>query len=221
MFSDAIQMLIEPTFSTIYMVVGSTIVSLLLGVPLGILLCVTSAGNLIPKPMLNNILGRVINILRSFPFIILMILAFPLSRWIVGTSIGTTAAIVPLSVAAAPFVARIIETALKEVNPELIQAAKAMCSSNMQIIFKAMIPEAYPSLVSGVTLTIINIIGYSAMSGAVGGGGLGDVAIRYGYQRFRVDIMIGAVFAIILMVELTQFLGDRIVGNIMKKRGLI
>jgi D-methionine transport system permease protein len=171
--------------------------------------------------MLNNILGRVINILRSFPFIILMILAFPLSRWIVGTSIGTTAAIVPLSVAAAPFVARIIETALKEVNPELIQAAKAMCSSNMQIIFKAMIPEAYPSLVSGVTLTIINIIGYSAMSGAVGGGGLGDVAIRYGYQRFRVDIMIGAVFAIILMVELTQFLGDRIVGNIMKKRGLI
>jgi D-methionine transport system permease protein len=171
-------------------------------------------------PVLNSGLGRFINILRSFPFIILMILVFPLSRLIVGTSIGTAAAVVPLSVAAAPFVARIIEGALREVNPELILAAKAMGSSNRQIIAKVMIPEAYPALINGVTLTVINIIGYSAMAGAIGGGGLGDLAIRYGYQRFRTDIMVGAVLIIIIIVELTQFLGNKISGRIMKRRGL-
>ncbi|MDR2396890.1 MAG: ABC transporter permease [Puniceicoccales bacterium] len=202
------------------MTVGSTIFSLILGFPLGVLLCVTSPGNLIPMSMLNSGLGRFINILRAFPFIILMILIFPLSHLIVGTSIGTAAAIVPLSVAAAPFVARIIEGALKEVNPELILAAKAMGSSRRQIIFKVMIPEAYPTLINGITLTIINIIGYSAMAGAIGGGGLGDLAIRYGYQRFRTDIMLGAVLIIVVIVELTQFLGNKISNNIMQQRGL-
>lgn len=213
-------MLIEPTLSTLYMVAGATVFSLILGFPLGILLCVTSAGNLIPQILFNKILEKITNILRSFPFIILMIIVFPLSRFIVGTSIGTAAAIVPLSIAAMPFVARIIKSALKEVNPEIIQAAKVMGSSNRQIIFKVMLPEAYPALIAGITLTIINIIGYAAMAGSMGGGGLGDLAIRYGYQRFRLDVMIGAVLVIIIMVEFVQFLGDKMVHTIMKRRGL-
>ncbi|HPS44910.1 MAG TPA: ABC transporter permease subunit, partial [Treponemataceae bacterium] len=140
------------------------------------------------------------------------------SRLVVGTSIGTVATIVPLSVAAAPFVARIIETALKEVDPGVIQAARAMGSRNSQIVLKVMLPEALPSLASGVTLTIINLIGYSAMAGAIGGGGLGDLAIRYGYQRFRTDIMIAAVVIILVLVEAIQFAGSRISARLIAKR---
>jgi len=200
------------------MVSLSTLFSLALGFPLGILLCVTDPLGITPRPVLNQVLSRVVNVLRSFPFIILMILLFPLSRIIVGTSIGTVATIVPLSIAAAPFVARIIESALKEVDPGVVQAARAMGSRNRQIIFKVMIPEALPSLVSGVTLTIINLIGYSAMAGAIGGGGLGDLAIRYGYQRFRTDIMIAAVLIILVLVEAIQFAGTRISGKLIAKR---
>ena len=147
-----------------------------------------------------------------------MIVLFPLSRVIVGTSIGTRATIVPLSIAAAPFVARIIESSLNEVNPELIQAAKAMGSTNMQIILKVLIPEAMPALVDGITLTIINLIGYSAMAGAIGGGGLGDLAIRYGYQRFRTGIMAAAVIVILILVEIIQFAGTKISGRLLAKR---
>ena len=161
---------------------------------------------------------RIVNVLRSFPFIILIILLFPLSRLIIGTTIGTAATIVPLSIAAAPFVARIIETALKEVDPLVVQAAKAMGSTNSQIIFKVLLPEAMPSLVSGVTLTIINLIGYSAMAGAVGGGGLGDLAIRYGYQRFNTALLISSVIVILVLVEVIQFIGTKITANLMKKR---
>ena len=156
--------------------------------------------------------------LRSFPFIILMILLFPLSRVLIGTSIGTSAAILPLSIAAAPFVARIIETALKEVDTGVVQAARSMGSTNMQIISKVLLPEALPSLVSGITLTIINLIGYSAMAGAIGGGGLGDLAIRYGYQRFRTDIMIASVIIILLFVEIIQFTGSKISSALQKSR---
>ena len=137
---------------------------------------------------------------------------------IIGTTIGTAATIVPLSIAAAPFVARIIETALKEVDPLVVQAAKAMGSTNSQIIFKVLLPEAMPSLVSGVTLTIINLIGYSAMAGAVGGGGLGDLAIRYGYQRFNTALLISSVIVILVLVEVIQFIGTKITANLMKKR---
>jgi D-methionine transport system permease protein len=147
-----------------------------------------------------------------------MILLFPLSRLILGTSIGTTAAIVPLSIAAAPFVARIIETALKEVDPGVVQAARAMGSTNMQIIFKVLLPEAMPSLISGITLTIINLIGYSAMAGAIGGGGLGDLAIRYGYQRFRTDIMVASVIVILVLVEIIQIAGTKISTAMLKRR---
>ncbi len=215
------QLVISATGETMVMVLASTIFSLLLGLPLGILLCVTGPedqGGIIPKPTLNNILGRVVNILRSFPFIILMILLFPLSRIIVGTSIGTVATIVPLSIAAAPFVARVIESSIKEVNPGVVQAARAMGSTNSQIIWKVLIPEAMPSLISGVTLTIINLIGYSAMAGAIGGGGLGDLAIRYGYQRFRPDVMFVSVVVILALVEIIQVVGNRLSARLMSRR---
>ena len=209
----------EATLETFAMVGFSTVFSLILGLPLGILLCVTDAETgIMKKPVLNQVLTRIVNVLRSFPFMILMILLFPLSRKIVGTSIGTTATIVPLSIAAAPFVARIIETALKEVDPGVVQAARAMGSTNMQIIWKVLLPEAMPSLVSGITLTIINLIGYSAMAGAIGGGGLGDLAIRYGYQRFRTDIMAVSVIVILVLVEVIQVIGTKISSKLLAKR---
>jgi D-methionine transport system permease protein len=217
-FDAFIQLVGSATIQTLAMVALSTIFSLALGFPLGILLCITEVGGIAPHPVLNQILSRLVNVLRSFPFIILMILLFPLSRVIVGTSIGTVATIVPLSIAAAPFVARIIESALKEIDPGVIQAARAMGSHNSQIIFRVMIPEAMPALVSGVTLTIINLIGYSAMAGAIGGGGLGDLAIRYGYQRFRSDIMLAAVVIILILVEAIQFLGTRVSNRLIAKR---
>ena len=204
---------------TAVMVVFSTLFSLLLGLPLGILLCISDPQSGIrPRPVLYQILTRIVNALRSFPFIILMIVLFPLSRVVVGTSIGTKATIVPLSIAAAPFVARIIESALKEVDRGVVQAARAMGSTTMQIIFKVLIPEALPSLIDGVTLTVINVIGYSAMAGAIGGGGLGDLAIRYGYQRFRSEIMAIAVIVILLMVELIQMLGTALSHKVAAKR---
>lgn len=207
------------TVQTLIMVFFSTLFSVILGLPLGILICVTDpVSGIMPKPVLNQVLNRIVDILRSFPFLILMIVLFPLSRLIIGTTIGTSATIVPLSIAAAPFVARIIETALKEIDPGVIQAARAMGSTNMQIILKVMIPEALPSLVDGITLTIINVIGYSAMAGTIGGGGLGDLAIRYGYQRFRVDILITAVIVILIMVGLIQMIGTKISQNLMKRR---
>ncbi len=214
-------LVLTSTGQTLSMVFFSTFFSLLMGLPLGILLSITSGaeqGGIIPKPILNNVLGRIVNVLRSFPFIILMILLFPLSRILIGTSIGTTATIVPLSIAAAPFVARVIETALKEVDPGVVQAARAMGSTNWQIIRKVLIPEALPSLVSGVTLTIINLIGYSAMAGAIGGGGLGDLAIRYGYQRFRGDVMVVAVITILVLVEIIQMIGNKISSHLLAKR---
>lgn len=214
-------LIFQSTLQTLQMVFFSTIFSILLGLPLGILLCVTRPeehGGIMPKPVLNSILDKIVNVLRSFPFIILMIILFPLSRLLVGTTIGTTATIVPLSIAAAPFAARVIETSLKEVDTGVVQASRSMGSTNRQIIFKVMIPEAMPSLVSGVTLTIINLVGYSAMAGAIGGGGLGDLAIRYGYQRTRTDVMIVAVVIILVLVELIQFIGNKISAQILSKR---
>ncbi len=214
-------LILQSALQTLEMVFFSTIFSILLGLPLGILLCVTrkeEQGGLMPRPVLNNILDKTVNVLRSFPFIILMIILFPISRLLVGTTIGTKATIVPLSIAAAPFAARVIETALKEVDTGVIQAARSMGSTNRQIIFKVMIPEALPSLVSGVTLTIINLVGYSAMAGAIGGGGLGDLAIRYGYQRTRTDVMIVAIVIILAFVELVQFVGNKISASILAKR---
>ncbi len=221
MNSQIMKLVITSTGQTLEMVFFSTIFSLILGLPLGVLLHVTDKeekGGVIPRPILNEVLSRIVNILRSFPFLILMIILMPLARLILGTTIGTRAAVVSLSIAAAPFVARVIETSLVEVDPGVIQAAKAMGSTNWQIIYKVMLPEALPGLVSGVTLTVINLIGYSAMAGTIGGGGLGDLAIRYGYQRFRPDVMAAAVIVTVLLVEIIQFVGNKISSSLLKRR---
>lgn len=208
----------QSSLQTLEMVFFSTLFSLVLGFPVGVLLYITNPTGISPHPILNQVLSRIVNVLRSFPFIILMIVLFPLSRLMLGTSIGTEATIIPLSIAAAPFVARVIETALSDVDSGMIQAARAMGSTNWQIIYKVVIPEAFPSVISGITLTIINLIGYSAMAGTIGGGGLGDLAIRYGYQRFRTDVMVAAVVVILVLVELIQFVGTVLVNKMLSKR---
>ncbi len=208
----------KATGQTLIMVFSSTFFSVLLGLPVGILLCTSDPAGIRPRPLLYQVLTRIVNVLRSFPFIILMILLFPLSRILAGTSIGTGATIIPLSIAAAPFAARIIETSLKEVDAGVVQAARAMGSTNMHIIVKVLLPEAFPSLTAGITLTIINLIGYSAMAGAIGGGGLGDLAIRYGYQRFRPDVMAVSVAVILVLVEIIQAAGSKLSAAQMKKR---
>ena len=220
-FIKMMKLVVSSTQQTLVMVALSTVFSTILGFPIGVLLHVTDeeeAGGIIPHPAFCAVLGRIVNILRSFPFMILMIVLMPLSRLILGRAIGTMATVIPLSIAAAPFVARVIESSLKEVDPGVVQAAKAMGSTNWQIILKVLIPEAMPSLVSGITLTIINLIGYSAMAGAIGGGGLGDLAIRYGYQRFRPSYMVASVIVIIVLVELIQFAGDRISKHLLASR---
>lgn len=208
----------QSTLETLVMTFFSALFAIILGFPLGVLLNTTSKFGITPKPVFNQILSRIIDVLRSFPFVILMIVLLPFTRLVLGTAIGTTATIIPLSIAAMPFVARVTETAISDVDPGMIQAARAMGSTNWQIIYKVLIPEAMPQVVSGVTLTIITLIGYSAMAGTLGGGGLGDLAIRYGYQRFRTGIMVAAVIVIIILVALIQFVGTKITNKMMSKR---
>lgn len=200
--------LIEALGQTIYMVGISTILATLIGFILAIVLVVTDEGGLKPNKIINSILGFVVNTLRSFPFIILVVAIIPLTRAIVGKSIGETAALVPLTIGAAPFIARVIEGALKEVDKGLIEAAKSFGASDFQIIFKVMVKEAMPSIISGITLSIISIIGYSAMAGAVGAGGVGAVALTYGYQRFDNAVMIYTVITLIIIVQLLQGAGN-------------
>jgi D-methionine transport system permease protein len=215
---DILPLLPASTGETFYMTFVSTILACVMGFPLGTYLYSASPAGLKPRPLVYNALSRVVNILRSLPFIILMILLIPVSRLVIGTSIGPTAVIIPLSIAAAPFVARISESALGEVDAGVITAAKAMGSTNMQIIRKVFIPEAMPALVSGLALTIINLIGYSAMAGAIGGGGLGALAINYGYYRFKMEVTIAAVIIILVIVELVQFTGTAISRKLLSKR---
>lgn len=200
--------LIEALGQTIYMVAISTILATLIGFILAIILVVTDEGGLQPNKIINSILGFIVNSLRSFPFIILVVAIIPLTRAIVGKSIGETAALVPLTIGAAPFIARVIEGALKEVDKGLIEAAKSFGASDFQIIFKVMVKEAMPSIISGITLSIISIIGYSAMAGAVGAGGVGAVALTYGYQRFDNAVMIYTVITLIIIVQLLQGAGN-------------
>lgn len=211
------KLIIPSLLQTLYMVFFSTIFSLIIGFPLGVLLVITEKNSIWEKPILNKVLNGIINILRSFPFLILMILLFPLSKIIVGKTIGTTATIVPLSIAAAPFAARVIESSLKEVDKGVIELSLSMGATVLQIIFKVLIPEAIPSLIMGITLTIINLIGYSAMAGAIGGGGLGDLAIRYGLYQFKTDIMLASVIIIILLVQGIQYLGNKLAISVNKK----
>ena len=203
-----LELLLQSFWETCYMVFVSTAISTLIGIPLGVILTVTRKEHILPNPAINQVLGVIVNATRSTPFIILMVAIIPLTRLIVGTSIGTTAAIVPLTISAAPFIARIIESSLLEINPGIIEAAQAMGASPMQIITKVLLPEALHSIVLGVTLAVISLIGYSAMAGTLGGGGLGDLAIRYGYQRFQPDVMVATVIVLIVMVQVMQSLGD-------------
>lgn len=210
------EIVLDALVETLIMVFTSTIFAVILGFIPAILLTVTANDGLKPNKIIYNILDFIVNTLRSFPFVILMVIIVPLTRLIVGKSIGTTAAIVPLTIAAAPFVARVIESSLREVDKGVIEAAKAFGASNFQIIFKVMLKEAIPSIMSGITLTIISIVGYSAMAGAIGGGGLGDVAIRYGYQRFQTDVMVVTCIILIIVVQLLQFLGNYFYNKLSK-----
>lgn len=198
----------EALFQTLYMIVVPTIVATFLGFIIAIILVVSKPKGLKPNKIVYNILGFIVNMVRSFPFIILLIALIPFTRFIVGTSIGETAAIVPITIGAAPFIARVIETALNEVDEGLIEAAKSFGATNLQMIFKVMIKEAMPSIVSGITLSIISILGCTAMAGTVGAGGLGKVAIVYGHQRFDTSVMIYVVVTLIIMVQIIQSLGD-------------
>lgn len=206
-------------WNTIYMVFCSTLIALLFGLPLGIILTITDQGHLKENRWLHQFLGSFVNLGRSFPFAILMVALIPLTRWIVGTSLGTTASVVPLSIAAIPFMARLVESSLKEVNKEMIEAAVVMGSSSWQIIHKILIPEALPSLILALTTTVINLIGYSAMAGMMGGGGLGKIAIQYGYQRFNVTLMIVTVIILVILVQAIQMIGNGWARYLNQKRG--
>jgi D-methionine transport system permease protein len=207
----------DATRETAYMVGIATLFTILLGLPLGVLLVTTDRGHIWEMPRLNRVLGAIVNVGRSLPFIILLVAVVPLTRAIVGTTIGSTAAIVPLTIAAIPFFARVVETALREVDRGLIEAAQSMGCTNGQIIRKVLLPEALPSLVLGLTITIIGVLGYSAMAGAIGGGGLGDLAVRYGYQRFDTNVMIATVVLLIVMVQFIQMLGDRLARRMSRR----
>ncbi|MDP4159214.1 MAG: methionine ABC transporter permease [Bacillota bacterium] len=212
--SNLLQLISPAVGETLYMVIVSTLLAYVIGLPLGVILVVTSPGHILPNPWVERILGTLINILRSAPFIILLVAFIPFTRILVGTSIGTTAAIVPLVISAAPFVARVVESSLKEVPYGVIEAALSMGASPLQIIQKVLLPEAKASLILGVTITTISVIGYTAMAGAVGGGGLGDLAIQYGYNRFRTDIMIVTVVILVVIVQGLQSLGTTLARKI-------
>ena len=205
-------------WETFYVTVVSTFFALVIGLPLGVLLVAGDKDGVLPLPRaLMQTLNVVINLLRSIPFLILMIMAFPIARAIIGTTIGTKASIVPLVIAAFPFVARLVESSLREVNPNIIEAAQSMGASPMQIICKVMIPESVPSLISNATIAITTILGYSAMSGIIGGGGLGKIAINYGYYRYKYLIMYAAVILLVLMVQVFQSLGTRLAIKLDKR----
>jgi len=210
-------LLAQGTLDTLVMTIASCLFAYLIGMPLGIWFSVTAPGGLRPNRAVNTVLGWVINIGRSIPFIILLVAIIPFTRLVVGTSLGVAGAVVPLTVAAAPFVARIVEQSLAEVDKGLIEAAHSFGASNFQIVTKVMLKESLPSLVRGAAITFVNLFGYSAMAGTVGAGGLGDIAIRYGYQRFQGDIMLVAVVLCVVLVQVFQSLGDLIARAIDKR----
>ena len=208
--SQMIQMLAQGTLESFYMTVAITVLSYIIGVPLGVFLVMSDRNGIQPMPSLNWLIGGIVNILRSVPFLILMITIQPFTRMIVGTTIGTSAAIVALVVSAAPFVARMVEQSLLEIDHGVIEAAQSMGASNMQIVKKVLLPESMPSLLTGVLVSATTILGYSAMAGFIGGGGLGDIAIRYGYNRYDSGTMLITVALLVVMVQLIQSVGARI-----------
>jgi len=218
MSGDLVNLLLTGTKETLYMVFLSSIIAFLLGVPIGVVLVVTDKGGIFPLFKVNKIVGLIINVIRSMPEMILIIILLPLSKLIVGTTLGANAAIVSISIGSAPFIARIIENSLKEVEFGKIEAAEAMGSKPFEIIKKVLLPEALPSIIRGITISIIGIIGFTAIAGAIGAGGLGSLAIRFGYQRFRTDVLIGTVVILIIIVQLIQVIGEAIAKSINRKR---
>lgn len=210
-------LLIQATQATLFMVAVAGTIGTAIGLPLGVFLATSRSGELFAAPWLNHVLGLLVNATRSTPFIILVVAIIPFTRLIAGTSIGTNAAIVPLTVAAAPFIARLIEAAIREVDQGLVEAARAMGASPLQIVWKVLLPEALPAITLALTLAAVSLIGYSAMVGAVGGGGLGDLGIRFGYQRFMPEVMATVVIVLILLVQAVQSIGDLLARRLDKR----
>lgn len=208
MSQEIIKLMLQGIEETFYMVAVATVIGGIIGIPLGITLVTTSKGHILENRFINQILGTIVNIIRSIPFIILMVAIIPLTRLIAGTSIGTTAACVPLTIVAIPFLSRLVETSIRDVDFGLVEAAESMGATPFQIIRKVLIPEALPTIINNITVLIVNLIGASAMAGAIGGGGLGDIAIRYGYQRFRPDVMLATIIILIVVVNVIQAGGD-------------
>ena len=217
MFAEILPLLSKALGETIYMVVVSMAIASAIGVPLGVFLHTTAKGQILENIFINQTIGSVVNAVRSIPFIILMVAIIPFTRFLVGSAIGTTAAIVPLVIASIPFIGRQVETSLKEVPAGLVEAALAMGATPAQIITKVLLPEAMPGIVAQLTTVIIALVGESAMAGAIGGGGLGDLAIRYGYQRFRPEVMLATVVVLIILVQLVQFAGNTLAKRLDKR----
>ena len=217
MFAEILPLLSKALGETIYMVIVSMVIASAIGVPLGVLLHTTDKGQILENIFINQTIGSIVNAVRSIPFIILMVAIIPFTRFLVGSAIGTTAAIVPLVIASIPFIGRQVETSLKEVPAGLVEAAQAMGATPAQIITKVLLPEAMPGIVSQLTTVIIALVGESAMAGAIGGGGLGDLAIRYGYQRFRPEVMLATVIVLIVLVQLVQFVGNTLAKKLDKR----
>jgi D-methionine transport system permease protein len=208
---DVLQSLLpEALWETVQMTGLSTLIAVIIGIPLGVLLLATDRGGITPNPILNRSVGTIVNIARSVPFIILMVAIIPFTRLLVHTSIGTAAAVVPLSIAAIPFLGRLVETALREVPRGLVEAARAMGATPLQTVTSVLLPEARPGIVAAVTVTIISNIGYSAIAGAIGSGGLGALGVQYGYERFDTTVMVATVAVLVVLVQVIQFVGDRL-----------
>jgi len=202
------------TVDTLLMLGGSLVLTLILGIPLGVLLYLSGKGRLAANPVLNAVLSLIVNVLRSVPFIILLIVMLPVTVLLVGTSLGVAGAIPPLVVGAAPFYARLVETALREVDKGVVEATQAMGGSTFQIVTRALLPEAMPGIIAGATVTAIALVSYTAMAGVVGAGGLGDLAVRFGYQRFQTDVMVVTVVLLLVLVQILQMIGDRLVAKV-------
>ena len=202
------------TLATLMMLAGSLVLTVIIGIPLGVLLFLSGKGRLAANPVVNALLSLIVNVLRSVPFIILLIVMLPVTVLLVGTSLGVAGAIPPLVVGAAPFYARLVETALREVDKGIVEATQAMGATTFQIVTRALLPEAMPGIIAGATVTAIALVSYTAMAGVVGAGGLGDLAMRFGYQRFQTDVMVVTVVLLLVLVQILQMIGDRLVAKV-------
>ena len=212
------QLLAQATLETLYMVALAGLFTLLIGLPLGVLLFISRRGGILPLPRTNGLIGALVNIGRSLPFVVLLVALIPFTRLVVGTTLGSSAAVVPITLGAVPFFARIVENALDEVAKGRVEAILSMGGSGWHVVSKVLLPEALPALLAGVTLTLVMLIGFSSMAGVIGGGGLGDLAIRYGYQRFNQPVMVGTVLMLLLLVQIVQMTGDRLVRRLAHRR---